>query len=72
MEAEALRRLVAGGEKDGLKKLDHFTTFFQLKLLLTKICYHDPMPVRRVDLHMLNSVWFNFQTARLSLARDIQ
>ena len=30
------------------------------------------MPVRRVDLHMLNSVLYNFQTAMLSLARDIQ
>ena len=46
--------------------------FFSTVSFINKKFYYDQMPVRRVDLHMLNSVWYNFQTAMLSLARDIQ
>ena len=49
-----------------------FYNFFSTQNFITKIFYYDQMPLRRVDLHMLNSMWFNFQTAMLSLARDIQ
>ena len=58
-------------QKMGSKSL----TILQLFLtqdFINKILYYDQMPVRRVDLHMLNSVSYNFQTAMLSLARDIQ
>ena len=49
-----------------------FYNFFSTQNFINKFFYYDQMPVRRVDLHMLNSVWYNFQTAMLSLARDIQ
>ena len=42
--------------------------FFQQKILLTKNGKYDQMLERRVDLHMLKYVWFNFQADRLNMA----
>ena len=50
------------------------TTIFQLffnKIFFNKIDKWDQMPLRRVDLHMLKYIWFNFQANMLILAWEI-